>query len=73
MRKDDCDCLNHLNLRLLLYKMFIVVFHYGNQRKLYLHPDYKHLQDQKGCMLLFTTMPYYLHSKKRSGAKLASQ
>ena len=28
MRKDDCDCLNHLNLRLLLYKMFIVVFHY---------------------------------------------
>ena len=23
---------------------------FGNQRKLYLHPDYKHLQDQKGCM-----------------------
>ena len=46
---------------------------FGNQRKLYLHPDYKHLQDQKGCMLLFTTMLYYLQSKKRSGAKLASQ
>lgn len=46
---------------------------FGNQRKLYLHPDYKHLQDQKAGMLLFTTMLYYLHRKKRSGANLASQ
>jgi len=69
--------MNHLTSRLLLYKIFIAVFHYLQTVWQPTETVFTHGLEAPArseiCMLLFTTMLYYLHSKERSGAKLTSR